>query len=256
MFFFFLMIRRPPRSTQSRSSAASDVYKRQVLSGALASVALARGRRTAAWATVLVIGLVTVVIDGWPAFGADLGGVFAVVPAFALLLIAVASAATTPRRVLVTALATVATVAVVAVVDWLRPGAGSHLGLFVQRVVDGEAFPIVATKAAAAWGTVTSPAGVLATALCIAAGVALLGPQRFRPAAVDQAYLRWPLLRPVIRSVVLAAALGTLLNDSGILVGTAVLAMGGALVAVSWAGGWIAPPPPPAGTPAGPDAPV
>ena len=27
--FFFLMIRRPPRATQSRSSAASDVYKRQ-----------------------------------------------------------------------------------------------------------------------------------------------------------------------------------------------------------------------------------
>ena len=28
---FFLMKRRPPRSTQSRSSAASDVYKRQGL---------------------------------------------------------------------------------------------------------------------------------------------------------------------------------------------------------------------------------
>ena len=28
---FFLMIRRPPRSTQSRSSAASDVYKRQLI---------------------------------------------------------------------------------------------------------------------------------------------------------------------------------------------------------------------------------
>ena len=27
--FFFLMIRRPPRSTLDRSSAASDVYKRQ-----------------------------------------------------------------------------------------------------------------------------------------------------------------------------------------------------------------------------------
>ena len=27
--FFFLKSRRPPRSTQSRSSAASDVYKRQ-----------------------------------------------------------------------------------------------------------------------------------------------------------------------------------------------------------------------------------
>ena len=30
IFFFFLRIRRPPRSTQSRSSAASDVYKRQI----------------------------------------------------------------------------------------------------------------------------------------------------------------------------------------------------------------------------------
>ena len=29
--FFFLMIRRPPRSTLDRSSAASDVYKRQLL---------------------------------------------------------------------------------------------------------------------------------------------------------------------------------------------------------------------------------
>ena len=31
LFFFFLMIRRPPRSTLDRSSAASDVYKRQLL---------------------------------------------------------------------------------------------------------------------------------------------------------------------------------------------------------------------------------
>src|SRR5660398_270794 len=30
-FFFFLMIRRPPRSTPLYSSAASDVYKRQVI---------------------------------------------------------------------------------------------------------------------------------------------------------------------------------------------------------------------------------
>eukprot|EP00825_Cyclidium_porcatum_P026759 TRINITY_DN28762_c0_g1_i1.p2 TRINITY_DN28762_c0_g1~~TRINITY_DN28762_c0_g1_i1.p2 ORF type:complete len:107 (+),score=14.93 TRINITY_DN28762_c0_g1_i1:63-383(+) len=29
MFFFFLMTRRPPRSTHCISSAASDVYKRQ-----------------------------------------------------------------------------------------------------------------------------------------------------------------------------------------------------------------------------------
>src|SRR5674476_174999 len=34
-FFFFLMIRLPPRSTPLYSSAASDVYKRQVLSSCL-----------------------------------------------------------------------------------------------------------------------------------------------------------------------------------------------------------------------------
>src|SRR5450756_3107757 len=37
--FFFLMIRRPPRSTQSRSSAASDVYKRQGDGGDLVEIA-------------------------------------------------------------------------------------------------------------------------------------------------------------------------------------------------------------------------
>src|SRR5450756_118047 len=35
------MIRRPPRSTQSRSSAASDVYKRQRLHGSRAELAYA-----------------------------------------------------------------------------------------------------------------------------------------------------------------------------------------------------------------------
>eukprot|EP00831_Metopus_contortus_P013510 TRINITY_DN15483_c0_g1_i3.p2 TRINITY_DN15483_c0_g1~~TRINITY_DN15483_c0_g1_i3.p2 ORF type:complete len:112 (+),score=27.03 TRINITY_DN15483_c0_g1_i3:72-407(+) len=37
VMFFFLMIRRPPRSTQGVSSAASDVYKRQLLYGACES---------------------------------------------------------------------------------------------------------------------------------------------------------------------------------------------------------------------------
>ena len=37
--FFFLMIRRPPRSTLDRSSAASDVYKRQVLELGVGDVA-------------------------------------------------------------------------------------------------------------------------------------------------------------------------------------------------------------------------
>ena len=45
--FFFLMSRRPPRSTQSRSSASSDVYKRQAISGL--QVRLIRERRDYYW---------------------------------------------------------------------------------------------------------------------------------------------------------------------------------------------------------------
>ena len=40
---FFLMIRRPPRSTLDRSSAASDVYKRQVLERGLTSIVFVIG---------------------------------------------------------------------------------------------------------------------------------------------------------------------------------------------------------------------
>ena len=38
ILFFFLMIRRPPRSTLDRSSAASDVYKRQFIINAICSI--------------------------------------------------------------------------------------------------------------------------------------------------------------------------------------------------------------------------
>ena len=38
--FFFLMIRRPPRSTLDRSSAASDVYKRQERYGDKVAIAM------------------------------------------------------------------------------------------------------------------------------------------------------------------------------------------------------------------------
>ena len=61
------MIRRPPRSTQSRSSAASDVYKRQANARALLSSALEANltqvslrqnedmRKMSAWVSILAV---------------------------------------------------------------------------------------------------------------------------------------------------------------------------------------------------------
>ena len=48
---FFLMIRRPPRSTLDRSSAASDVYKRQ--GGDFAFVFLLNGAHVERWFGVI-----------------------------------------------------------------------------------------------------------------------------------------------------------------------------------------------------------
>eukprot|EP00825_Cyclidium_porcatum_P040007 TRINITY_DN4971_c0_g1_i1.p5 TRINITY_DN4971_c0_g1~~TRINITY_DN4971_c0_g1_i1.p5 ORF type:complete len:102 (+),score=16.63 TRINITY_DN4971_c0_g1_i1:64-369(+) len=44
-FFFFLMIRRPPRSTHCISSAASDVYKRQAKADLTHLIARLSGER-------------------------------------------------------------------------------------------------------------------------------------------------------------------------------------------------------------------
>src|SRR5690606_7433374 len=74
-----------------------------VLAGALAAWATRRdpgpgGRRLAA-GLVLGVGLITVGVDGWPGFGADLGGILALVPAFAVLAVGVGGGTVTARRV-------------------------------------------------------------------------------------------------------------------------------------------------------------
>src|SRR5450756_3236736 len=60
------MIRRPPRSTQSRSSAASDVYKRQVVDRGMLAADLGESS-TASHLDLLAVG-VRVVLD-YPVFG-------------------------------------------------------------------------------------------------------------------------------------------------------------------------------------------
>ena len=204
-----------------------------VLAGFLAAAVEQRGRRRLAPALALGIGVVTIVIDGWPGFGADVGGILALVPAFVVLALGVGGMRLTVRRALAAGAAGFLATAVVGVIDWLGPWQSSHLGLFVQRVVDGQALPVIEGKAAGAWATVANPAGVLATLACVWAVAVLVGPERWRPVAVREAYRSWPMLRPVVGSVVVAATMGTLLNDSGIAVGVVVLGLSAALLAAS-----------------------
>src|SRR4249919_1101748 len=114
---------------------------------ALAAYALDRGRRRAAIATVGVIATVAVLADGWPSWGADSGGVLAMVPGFALLGLAVAGKQLSVRRLAVLAGAAAAAVVTIAVLDWLRGASNrSHMGRFVQQIIDGDAGPVVERK--------------------------------------------------------------------------------------------------------------
>ena len=212
-----------------------------VLAGAIGAWLRAAGRRGAAVVAVSAIGVVSVVVDGWPTFGADFGGVLALVPAFAVLVVAVAGAVVTVRRALVILVGAVVAVTVVAVVDWARPGRSSHLGLFVQRVIDGDAWGVVSGKAQGAWATIDQPAGAFAALACLTVCAVLVGPDRWRPAFLRRAYGSWPLLRGVLLSVVVAALLGALVNDSGVVVAIAVLGLAGvALVVSALASAWDA----------------
>ncbi|WP_246783939.1 hypothetical protein [Cellulomonas persica] len=201
-----------------------------VLAAGFAAYAIDRGSRRLALMGVALVGLVSVVVDGWPAFGADFGGVLALVPAFAVLLVGVAGGAIGVRRVLAYVGAAVAVVAFVSIVDWARPGRGSHLGQFVQRVLDGDAADVVAGKAAGAWATVSDPVGMVAAVVCVAVCAVLVGPDRWRPAALRRLYVSWTGLRRTLLAVVVAAVLGSVLNDSGVVVASAVLAVAGALL--------------------------
>ncbi|MBE7701308.1 hypothetical protein H9623_13500 [Oerskovia sp. Sa1BUA8] len=207
-----------------------------VLAGAVAARLGDLGRRRAAIAAATAIGVVTVVVDGWPAFGADFGGIIALVPGFTVLVVGVAGARFTVRRVLMAGVLTVTVVGLVAAIDWLRPGKPSHLGIFFGNVLDGDAFGVVASKAAGAWATVANPAGALAAVLCVVACLALVGPVRFRPAGLRTQYDTWPQLRTTVVAVVTVAVVGTLANDSGIVVAAFTLVMAACLIGAAWVG--------------------
>lgn len=195
-----------------------------VLAAGLAALLRDAGaRRRTRVAAAAAVGLVTTAVDGLPPFGADLGGILALAPAFAVLVAGVAGWRLTWRRVLAVAAGTVAAVTLVSVVDWALPGPGTHLGGFVQSVLDGGAFDVLAGKAAGAWATVANPAGAFAVVVCVAAGWALLDPARARLHGVDAAYRADPLLRRVVLALVTVAVVGTVLNDSGIVVAVYVL---------------------------------
>ena len=71
VLFFFLMIRRHPRSTQSRSSAASDVYKRQQVRGEFKNATTGVASTAGKFASCFALGA-KILKDYYPEFAAEI----------------------------------------------------------------------------------------------------------------------------------------------------------------------------------------
>ena len=191
-----------------------------VLAAVLAQWLILRGRRGLATVVVAGIGLVALVVDVLPRFGADIGGAPPLVVAFVVLGFMAYGGRLRAGRIIAVTGAGALLVVGIGVADYLRPAAErSHLGLFVADVVDGEAWSILIRKAGYAARSLLSGPSVWVTVLVLVA-VALvvftpvLG-RRIEPTWSRETRARWPFLLPTVAAIWILAVTGSLVNDFG-----------------------------------------
>lgn len=188
-----------------------------IAAGLGAGALLARGERRLAAATLALVGAATVIIDGWPGWGADFGGPPAVVVATAVLVLLALGVSLAPRRLMLIALAAVLVAAALALADWMRPAQSrTHLGRFVQQVLDGHGLGVVGDKLGAnlklVFGTPISPLVVIAFGLLI---WLVIKPSSRAGAALDSALRCVRFGRATLIGLLVLWAVGFVINDSG-----------------------------------------
>ncbi|MBM7824561.1 hypothetical protein JOD55_000388 [Arcanobacterium pluranimalium] len=121
-----------------------------IFAGFLAHCLIRRGwKRIFAALASAVVPLVAAAIGVWPTMGADFGGALAFVPAIALFVLLVGRIIPSWKKIGLLSLAAIVVAFGTATIDWLRPvQSRTHLGNFVQSILDGEASEIIARKIA------------------------------------------------------------------------------------------------------------
>ncbi|HEU4908952.1 MAG TPA: hypothetical protein VFT17_08815 [Propionibacteriaceae bacterium] len=182
-----------------------------LLAGYIAHRLLAAGRRTAAVAAVGAIGFGIVICEGWPSMGSDFGGVIALTPAVLWLMLAISGIKITWPKLLAIVGAAVLMVAVISVLDWRRgPDRRTHLGNFVQRVIDGDALDVVSRKAVASAETFVSIMGIASLLIGVVLWIVIF------KYVIPRISPEFTTVRSTGGAVLIVAIVGTLLNDGGI----------------------------------------
>jgi hypothetical protein len=190
-----------------------------ILAGYVAHRLRLAGHRLAAVIIAAVIGFTVVLCDGWPTMGADFGGVIALTPGLVWLLLALYGIRLSWSRLLAIGAATAALIFAISWLDWLRgPTSRSHLGIFFQRVLDGDATDVIIRKAVSAAQSMISPLGIVSILGGILLWVLIF--TRALPALSPTI----TTIRPTAIAALATAIIGTLLNDGGISVWQALTA--------------------------------
>lgn len=244
-----------------------------LLAMCLAEPLVRRGRRGTAAIVVGLLGVVATVLNGLPGIGADFGGPPAIVPAFAFLVLLTLGIRLTWRRVVAVLGGAAAVVIAFSVVDWLRPPAErSHLGRFVETVLDGGAGNVVlrnlGQNLSNLFGSTLTFLAIGGIALVI---VVLTRPLRQAARRGDQAVYGWlaegsslhrldsdaRMLRPGLIALAIALGIGFAVNDSGIVIPAIGVSMAVPLL-IAVIAGWLlelrSAQPGPAGEPVQPTA--
>lgn len=216
---------------QGFGNLAFGLVAAAAISVSVVGVLLGASRRSSlCWAGW--VGTTTIIAVAAPAFGSDVGGTLALIPAFGLLVLSVGGALLTWRRGVVAMAAGAVAVGVLAVADLARAeGSRTHLGRFLDELLhgdllDGDAMLIVRRKLRGNMAILTSSfwslilVGVIALALvwCVRHRGTLAASVAGQP-AVKAFVIGWST----------AAALGFALNDSGLAVPAVMLG-----VAIPW----------------------
>ncbi len=190
-----------------------------LLSTAVSSALVVAGRRRAAAVAVGVIGGFAVVVDGLPFWGADGGGPPALVPGLVYLVLAILGIRLTWQRVLLVVAAVIGLFFLVAGADWLRaPAQRSHLGRFVQAIIDGNAMDIVVRKGQQNIDILlgNAPLTLLVPAALLFVIYVLARPTSWGSRAMQRSYAHAPTLRAGLNALLITLTIGFLINDSGV----------------------------------------
>ena len=166
---------------------------------------------------VAAIGLGAVIVDASPSLGSDLGGPPALLPAVILLVMTILQIRLTWLRGLAIGGGVGAFLVLLGLLDWLRPAESrSHMGKFVQTMLDGGAWDIIVRKLGQNTALLfANPLSLLIPVVLVLFAYTLARPNWWAAAPLRRPFARFQLLRTGLIAIVVMWVIGAALNDSG-----------------------------------------